>query len=115
MSQMNSDVSRQFYKDGFNIYSIYDTSASSGMQLRREEIILQQTELIWSNVNVIADLQKISHLCLYGSKLISAARRNRATGKLMTKRLRSESVPCRQFSVRCAGVAASFSCITSLP
>lgn len=56
MSHVNSDISRQFYKDGFSIYITYDVSASSGMQLRREWIILQQNEVIWINVNIIAYL-----------------------------------------------------------
>lgn len=58
MSHINSDISRQFYKDGFSIYISYDVSASSGMQLRRESIILQQNGAIWSNVNIIAYLKK---------------------------------------------------------
>lgn len=46
MSHINSDISRQFHKDGFSIYITYDVSDSSGMQLRREEIIPQQNEVI---------------------------------------------------------------------
>lgn len=56
MSHINSDISRQFHKDGFSIYITYDVSDSSGMQLRREEIIPQQNEVIWSNVNIFVYL-----------------------------------------------------------